>query len=66
MNACVIKSLQINNEKLWVINHELKADYKSQKNSLAVYTDIFISCSQRVKFVEDQVWDMIIMPTELQ
>lgn len=66
MNVCVIKALETDNEKLRVINHELKANYKSQKNSLAVYTDIFISCSQRVKLVEDQVWDIIIMPAELQ
>lgn len=51
----VIKALDKDNAKLRVINDQFKANCASQKNSLAVYKDSLISCSQKAEIDEDQV-----------
>ena len=56
-----IFALERDNERLRVINHQLKATCETQRVSLAVQKETLISCRQRAEQAKDQSQDLIIL-----
>lgn len=61
-----IFSLERDNERLRVINHQVKAKCATQGVSLAAQKETLISCRQRAEQAKDQSQDLIIRITKLQ
>lgn len=62
----VTDELKKENDKLRLVNHQLKAWCESEKVPLAVLMEAVISCSQRLAYAEDQAQYARVSPTELQ
>lgn len=61
-----IFALERDNERLRVINHQLKEKCETQRVSLAAQKETLISCSQGAEWAKDQSQDLIIRMTKLQ